>query len=272
MFENFTTLTSFVEFSHSLPNSQISMISSLGSVAWENKTPSIVSIDQSYLGNGSTTTIWMETSICGSFDLIYIIGQNGNSSEGSLSVVNSSFAVTMPVGNQPSEQMQVTTSDCLGNSKVEAVELTRDLTPPTLGYSGHISMRISDTTEILISANDDSGIKSKTISFTYGNDSQQLCLNLTSECYVTIGDYFTLQHNTTITMDFNLVTNSGQTLSQTRDTLVDTEVGNWWIDYDESSNIFGTFVSGQTNIEFHFEERMSNFCVNHSNPDVNQGC
>ena len=73
-------------------------------------------------------------------------------------------------------------------------------------------------------------------------------------------------------MDFNLVTNSGQTLSQTRDFLVDTEVGNWWIDYDESSNIFGTFVSGQTNIEFHFEERMSNFCVNHSNPDVNQGC
>ena len=268
MNENFSSTISFLELTHLLPNSQISDSTNIGTVIWENSSTSIISVGQTYLANGSSTDVLTTSSICGSFDIIYSIGD----SSGSFSIESSIFSITMPEGNSSSLNLEVVTTDCLGNSNAEVWVLTRDMIAPNFGSSGDIGSMISDGTEILIWASDDSGLNYRNISFSYGNTTQQVCLNLTSECYVTVGDIFALEHDNTVIMEFELLTNSGQVVSENRTFLIDMEVGNWWLDYSDSTNIYGMHVSTHSIIKFQFEEQMSIFCVEHTVQGIGQGC
>ena len=246
-----------VSVSQYIPGLSISLDRNLG-IFEKPVEPTISSIGNNILSNGTSTTIGITDSVCSSLQ-IYI---NSSQFSSSLPISASNFSYIMPNGITTDHVVDFNIVDCLGNHNSTTIQFFRDILPPTITISGSSGVIVSPSHLLEIDIADNHPFEYKFVNLSTNNGSGlQLVNACVGSCDLVLSNYLNLDHGQQIQIAVNAKTISGEYISTISNFFYDSFVPESYYNPNQSINTSGFNIGQFSEVYIQSNETLSSLCV-----------
>ena len=220
--------------------------------------PTINSIDNNILSNGTHTSIEITDSVCNLLQIFI----NTSQSSTSLPISGSNLSYIMPNGVATDHFVDFIIEDCLGNHNLTTIQFIRDIQTPNISISGNSGVIISPSQLLEVDIVDNHPFEYKFVNLSTNTGSGLQSINACLDsCDFYLSQYLNLNHGQQIQITVNAKTISGEYISLISNFFYDSFVSESYYDSVQSINTSGFNIGQHSEVYIQSNETLSSLCV-----------